>query len=71
MQRNPAHRLGSGPDDSLEIKKHPFFDSINWDALAKRYSLAFRLIILSLNQECEAPTFQVCEKSKHKLRENH
>ena len=31
LNRNPTRRLGSGPDGALEIMKHPFFDSINWD----------------------------------------
>ncbi|KAJ1911696.1 Serine/threonine kinase [Tieghemiomyces parasiticus] len=31
LTREPAKRLGSGPGDADEIKRHPFFKSINWD----------------------------------------
>ncbi|RKP40250.1 kinase-like domain-containing protein [Dimargaris cristalligena] len=31
LTREPAKRLGSGPGDAEEIKRHPFFKSINWD----------------------------------------
>lgn len=31
MHRNPAKRLGSGPDDVEEIKSHPFFTKANID----------------------------------------
>lgn len=37
LTRNPAHRLGAGPDDAEPIKRHPFFKDINWDdIMAKR-----------------------------------
>ncbi|CAO3614558.1 unnamed protein product [Mucor hiemalis] len=37
LQREPTHRLGSGPDDAIPIKRHPFFRGVNWeDMLAKR-----------------------------------
>ena len=31
MNRNPIKRLGAGPEDSAEIKRHAFFTSINWE----------------------------------------
>ncbi|KAJ1655725.1 Serine/threonine kinase [Dispira simplex] len=31
LTREPARRLGSGPSDAEEIRRHPFFKSINWD----------------------------------------
>ncbi|PWN50305.1 hypothetical protein IE53DRAFT_387399 [Violaceomyces palustris] len=31
LTRDPAKRLGSGPDDAEEIKAHPFFRDVNWD----------------------------------------
>ncbi|GFY77106.1 hypothetical protein TNIN_106981 [Trichonephila inaurata madagascariensis] len=33
MRRSVSQRLGSGPDDAEPIKKHPFFQEINWDDL--------------------------------------
>jgi p90 ribosomal S6 kinase len=33
FKRNPANRLGAGPDGFRNIQKHPFFESINWDKL--------------------------------------
>lgn len=35
LNRNPAHRLGS-KRDAAELKEHPFFKMIDWDALAAR-----------------------------------
>jgi hypothetical protein len=33
LNRDPARRLGCGPGDATEIKSHPFFASIDWNAL--------------------------------------
>lgn len=33
LERNPKKRLGSGSRGSDEIKQHPFFKDINWDAI--------------------------------------
>jgi serum/glucocorticoid-regulated kinase 2 len=33
LTRNPEERLGSGSEDSYEIRVHPFFASIDWEAL--------------------------------------
>lgn len=33
LTRNPSQRLGSGPDDAEEIKRHPFFRNIDWDKM--------------------------------------
>ncbi|KAF2398512.1 Pkinase-domain-containing protein, partial [Trichodelitschia bisporula] len=35
LNRNPKHRLGS-QGDAEELKAHPFFADIDWDALAKK-----------------------------------
>lgn len=36
-------RLGSGPDDALPIRRHPFFNGLNWDdVLAKRLEPPFK-----------------------------
>uniref|UniRef100_A0AAV2LS08 Ribosomal protein S6 kinase n=1 Tax=Knipowitschia caucasica TaxID=637954 RepID=A0AAV2LS08_KNICA len=36
FKRNPANRLGAGPDGVEEIKRHRFFASIDWNRLFKR-----------------------------------
>ena len=35
LNRNPKHRLGA-LRDAAELKEHPFFSSIDWDALLHR-----------------------------------
>jgi serine/threonine protein kinase len=30
LNRNPSKRLGAGSEGSEEIKRHPFFNSIDW-----------------------------------------
>lgn len=37
LQRNPAKRLGSGKGDAEEIKFHPFFAKIDWNAVENRF----------------------------------
>ncbi|XP_024085925.1 ribosomal protein S6 kinase 2 beta-like isoform X2 [Cimex lectularius] len=36
FKRNPANRLGAGPDGVNEIKNHSFFATIDWDKLVKK-----------------------------------
>uniref|UniRef100_A0A3Q2Z0J3 Ribosomal protein S6 kinase n=1 Tax=Hippocampus comes TaxID=109280 RepID=A0A3Q2Z0J3_HIPCM len=36
FKRNPANRLGAGPDGVDEIKSHCFFASINWNKLYRK-----------------------------------
>ncbi|XP_061882331.1 ribosomal protein S6 kinase alpha-2 isoform X1 [Entelurus aequoreus] len=38
FKRNPANRLGAGPDGVEEIKSHCFFASINWKKLYRKES---------------------------------
>ena len=33
LVREPGQRLGSGPEDALDVMRHPFFKQINWDDL--------------------------------------
>jgi len=35
LNRNPKHRLGA-TDDAEELKRHPFFSDIDWEALGKK-----------------------------------
>ncbi|CAB3223300.1 unnamed protein product [Arctia plantaginis] len=43
LTKEPANRLGAGPDDALEIMNHPFFASINWaDLVAKKIPPLFK-----------------------------
>ena len=37
MNRNPKHRLGAHRD-AAELKEHPFFKTIDWEALSGRVS---------------------------------
>ena len=36
LERNPTKRLGSTVEDANEIKKHPWFKKIDWEALKKK-----------------------------------
>ncbi len=36
LNRNPTKRLGSGPGDGEEIKKHPWFKTMDWDVAMNR-----------------------------------
>ncbi|KAI9329410.1 kinase-like domain-containing protein [Obelidium mucronatum] len=36
LDRNPATRLGSGPNDASDIKKHPYFANVDWICLEKK-----------------------------------
>mmetsp|Transcript_3043 Transcript_3043/g.10694 ORF Transcript_3043/g.10694 Transcript_3043/m.10694 type:complete len:367 (+) Transcript_3043:73-1173(+) len=36
LNRSPEQRLGSGPTDAEELKTHPFFDAMDWQALLDR-----------------------------------
>lgn len=48
LERDPMKRLGSGPADMEDIKKEPFFASLDWDkVLARAYKPAFRPSIKS------------------------
>ncbi|KAF3846829.1 hypothetical protein F7725_003907 [Dissostichus mawsoni] len=36
LRRNPERRLGSGEKDAEDVKKQPFFRSVEWEALLQR-----------------------------------
>ena len=33
FRKDPEKRLGGGPDDAEAVKKHPWFDGVDWDML--------------------------------------
>ncbi|XP_029920550.1 serine/threonine-protein kinase N2 isoform X2 [Myripristis murdjan] len=42
LQKNPEERLGAGEQDATEVKRHNFFQGVDWDALlAKRVKPPF------------------------------
>nr|DBA14658.1 TPA: hypothetical protein GDO54_005592 [Pyxicephalus adspersus] len=46
LMKDPKKRLGCGPEGADEIKKHPFFKTINWDDLAaKKVPAPFKPVI--------------------------
>lgn len=36
LAKRPEERLGSGPTEGMEVKEHPVFRAIDWDALERR-----------------------------------
>lgn len=36
LNRNPSKRLGAGPDAAEEIKRHPFFEGIDWQTAKEK-----------------------------------
>lgn len=36
LNRNPSKRLGAGQDGADEIKRHPFFQNIDWEKVGTR-----------------------------------
>ena len=36
LNRDPRRRLGAGPSDADEVKKHPFFKGVCWEDVMKR-----------------------------------
>lgn len=36
LERDPNRRLGSGPSDATDIKSHPFFSTLDWQAMYNR-----------------------------------
>lgn len=43
LTKDPAARLGAGPDDALDVMNHPFFAAIDWaDLVAKKIPPPFK-----------------------------
>lgn len=36
LVKDPRKRLGGGVEDAEELKRHPFFDGLNWDDLSRK-----------------------------------
>ena len=36
FKKEPDKRLGGGPGDAEDIKKHPWFEGFDWDALLRK-----------------------------------
>ena len=36
LVKDSKRRLGGGPDDALELKRHPFFRGLDWEALSNK-----------------------------------
>lgn len=46
LVKDPRQRLGGGEEDAKELKRHPFFKDLDWDALErKEISAPFKPII--------------------------
>lgn len=58
MNRNPNRRLGAGPTDAEEIKKHPFFDPVDWDkVLARGYVMPKPAVRPIVHQQINSSIF--------------
>lgn len=53
LLKDPAKRLGSGPSGATDIKKHPFFNNIDWSKVYNREVI---------------PQFVPCEMSQREFR---
>lgn len=36
LVKDPRQRLGGGEEDAKELKRHPFFKNLDWNALARK-----------------------------------
>jgi len=36
LEKDPSKRLGSGERDAQDIKEHPWFECINWQAIYEK-----------------------------------
>ena len=64
--KNPEKRLGGGKEDAEEVKRHPFFASVNWQEVYDRKVSTQELLIVMIN----IPTIQdhTAIQAKHSFR---
>jgi serine/threonine protein kinase len=36
LQKNPLKRLGAGPNDALDVRRHRFFQGVEWEKLLQK-----------------------------------
>ena len=56
MNKNPARRLGAGSGDAEEVKNHPYFNAIDWNAVyAKQVAppMVPTIVFLSNAERCD------------------
>ncbi|XP_044853929.1 ribosomal protein S6 kinase alpha-1 isoform X3 [Mauremys mutica] len=64
FKRNPANRLGSGTDGAEEIKRHPFYSTIDWNQLHGK-SLQFNEGYV-VRETIGVGSYSVCKRCIHK-----
>jgi len=63
LNRNPKHRLGA-KGDAAELKAHPFFEGINWDALLrKEIPPPFKPVLKSESDVSNFDPVSICDLS--------
>ena len=49
LVKNPENRLGGGKEDAEEVKRHPFFASVNWQDVYDRKVSNQELLMVIIN----------------------
>ena len=62
LNRNPTKRLGAGPEGALEIQRHPFFASVNWDDVRERRTKPLRPRIRTEHFQSQYPASEFTDK---------
>lgn len=57
LQVNPKMRLGAGPADVIEIRRHKWFSSIDWDKLLRHEVSPIYLPVVDLENDAFAENF--------------
>jgi len=64
LSKNPQRRLGAGPKDAEEIKKHNFFKGVDWEEVFNRRLKPPKPEIREL-KHIEYPYNKLLEELKH------